>query len=33
MNRWLAHLKKYLKSHPGMSLKQAMKEAKKTYKK
>ena len=33
MNPWLQHLKKYKKAHPGISLKQAMKQAKKTYKK
>ena len=30
MNPWLQHLKKYKKAHPGISLKQAMKQAKKT---
>ena len=32
-NAWLEHLKKFRKSHPKMSLKQAMTAAKKTYKK
>ena len=32
-NPWLVHLSAYRKAHPGMKLKSAMKEAKKTYKK
>lgn len=32
-NRWITHLKKYRAAHKGVSLKQAMKQAKKTYKK
>ena len=31
--RWRAHLAEYRKAHPGQSLKQQMKGAKKTYKK
>lgn len=31
--KWKAHLDAYRQEHPGMSLKQAMKEAAKTYKK
>ena len=32
-NKWLQHIAQYRKSHPGISLKKAMQEAKKTYKK
>ena len=32
-NPWLTHLKKYRAAHPGLSLGQAMKQAKSTYKK
>ena len=32
-NPWLTHLKKYRASNPDVSLKNAMKQAKKTYKK
>jgi hypothetical protein len=32
-NKWITHLKKYHKEHPKLSYKQAMVEAKKTYKK
>jgi hypothetical protein len=33
MNKWLAHVKKYKKAHPKLSLEQVLKAAKKTYKK
>lgn len=33
MSKWMAHLKATMKKHPGMSLADAMKAAKKTYKK
>ena len=32
-NPWFEHLKKFRKANPGMSLTDAMKKAKKTYKK
>jgi hypothetical protein len=31
MNPWITHLKAYRRKHPRVSLKQAMKSAKKTY--
>lgn len=33
MNKWMSHLKATMKKHPKMSLSEAMKAAKKTYKK
>lgn len=33
VNAWLSHLKQVRKNHPKLSLKEAMKEAKKSYKK
>lgn len=33
LRAWSEHLSKFRKEHPNMSLKQAMQEAKKTYKK
>ena len=32
-NAWITHLKKYRAAHPGLSLGQAMKQAKSSYKK
>ena len=32
-NAWITHLKKFRASHPGLTLGQAMKQAKGTYKK
>lgn len=33
MNPWLKHLQSYRRAHPKMTLTEAMKKAKKTYKK
>lgn len=33
LQRWHDHLQAFRKAHPGMSLKQCMKEASKSYKK
>lgn len=33
LKKWQAHLSAFRKAHPTMSMKDAMKEAKKTYKK
>ncbi len=33
MNAWMKHLMAYKKSHPKLSLKECMQQAKKTYKK